>query len=413
MSLTFRSGVSNDLPAVARLAMHSFPAVGYSEAEWETWIRDSPRGSLNDLWVGEEEGSIVAACMLYPFEQWIAGQPIRTMGMAMVAISAGARRQGLAARLIISSFKHAVERGDVATALFPFRTSFYQKLGYGIAGEALQFQFPPSDLPDDPGRLQVSLAENDEDRAVIASIYDRWAPGQTGQLVRKERLWEPIWENGSRYGAIYRSSDGEAEGYAAFRYHAVPGKGGRTLEVEEIAWLTREARLGLYGWLSSLSDQWDYILYRAHPDEGFAEHLRERRYPSEHVPRWHFWFSAASLLQGPMFRLLELPKAWAARSVRPGAPLTLLLDVQDDQVPENSGEWMLRLENGRAELRPGGGGADLRMTIGIEPLSRIYIGSLTPSQAVWSGAATVDREERLEDLDSLLRLKKPWTFDRF
>lgn len=412
MSLRFRNGTLADVPGAARLAAHSFPAVGHSLAEWEGVLTGEP-GGVDALWVGEEGGELVAACRLFSFGQWIGGAEVPIMGLGTVAISPFARRRGLAGRMVESGFRRALERGDVASALYPFRTAFYRKAGYGMAGEILQYHIPPAALPDDPGRKQVRLAISAEDRRAIEQIYARWVPGQSGQLSRCASAWERVWQGGSREGALFEE-DGRAMGYVVFRYAADVPRGGRVLEVEEIVWLSRAARLALYGWLASLSDQWDHLLYRAHPEEAFAEHMAELRYPTPNVPRWHFWFPAAVAMNGPMFRLLDLPGAWAMRSCNPEFRLTVALEVEDPVLEENTGAWTLRLEEGRASIERGmQGGADVRLRAGIEPLSRIFIGALTPSAAVLAGLANVDRADLLARLDLALQLPKPWTFDRF
>ncbi|HET7321022.1 MAG TPA: sterol carrier protein domain-containing protein, partial [Longimicrobiaceae bacterium] len=58
-------------------------------------------------------------------------------------------------------------------------------------------------------------------------------------------------------------------------------------------------------------------------------------------------------------------------------------------------------------------GADVTLRLGISALSRLFIGSLAPSDAVAAGLAEADRPERLPHLDAALRLPEPWTFDRF
>jgi predicted acetyltransferase len=52
--------------------------------------------------------------------------------------------------MVREAFRHSLERGDLASALYPFRVTFYERLGYGLAGEVLQYQLPPESLPDDP-----------------------------------------------------------------------------------------------------------------------------------------------------------------------------------------------------------------------------------------------------------------------
>jgi predicted acetyltransferase len=413
LSLVFREGRPEDVAAVARLGAHSFPAVGRSLPEWEENLSDSPLGGVETLWVGADGGEIVAACRLYRFQQWIAGATIPIMGLGTVAISPIARRRGIAGRMAVAAFRQSRARGDYASALYPFRTSFYRNLGYGLAGEVLQFRIPPSALPDHPGRSRVTLMRTDDDRAAAETVYDRWAPCQTGQLVRSRRAWELVWDGEGRHGALYRDETGEPAGYAAFRYDAAGDRGVRGLHVEEIAWLDREARLALYGWLASLGDQWDHLLYRAHPDESFSEYLSELRFPAEDVARWHFWFPAAHALYGPMFRLLDVRRAWIARPVEPGN-FALALEVHDTHLPDNGGVWTLRMEAGRVCVEKGSRDrADLRMQADIETLSRIYIGAISPSVAVSAGLATVDRAELLPNLDLLVRVPRPWTFDRF
>jgi predicted acetyltransferase len=412
LSPVFRAGGADDVPAFARLGVHSFPGVGASAEQWEQILSDPTLGGIATHWVGEDDGRLVAACRLLRFRQWIGGAAIPIMGLAAVAISPADRRRGLAAQLTTSGFHRARERGDVASALYPFRTSFYRKLGYGLAGEVQQFQIPPAALPDDPGRERVRLAETATDRGAVAAVYERWAPTQSGQLQRDASAWDRVWEGG-RHGVIYREQGGDPAGYAVFRYLADAHRGARAVEVEEIAWLSTPARLALFGWIRSLSDQWDRILYRALPDQRFADHLAEVRFPMEGVPRWHFWFGAAFTLYGPMFRLLDLPGAWNARRWIGGSDFALNLLVDDIQVPENAGAWTLAVRGEAGSLERRSGAADATLTLGIEALSRIYIGALSPSAAVAAGLATIDPGAALPRIDAALRVPGPWMFDRF
>src|SRR5690606_5085676 len=132
--------------------------------------------------------------------------------------------------------------------LYPFRISFYQKLGYGLAGEALQYRIPPDVLPDSPERLRVELADTDDARAEVRAFYDGWARLQTGQLERTERMWKRLLDETDRALVVYRAEGAEVQGYALVRYRADLAPQERFLDVEECAWLTPAARRGLYGW---------------------------------------------------------------------------------------------------------------------------------------------------------------------
>ncbi|MDP9349022.1 MAG: sterol carrier protein domain-containing protein [Gemmatimonadota bacterium] len=249
------------------------------------------------------------------------------------------------------------------------------------------------------------------------AVYDEAARLQTGQLERTERSWRQTWTGDDRATVLYRGESGAPEGYAIVRYRADLPITERFLEVEERVWLTLGAQRGIYAWLSSLGDQWRELVYRAHPEEGFGDRLNEPRLPPLSAPGWGLWFPSATLLRGPMFRLLDVPGALAARTAAPeaeGVELTLAVHVEDRHIPENRGPWRVRLEGGRIEVEPfRGGPVDASFSLPVDTLSRIYIAALQPWQALAGGWATIDRPEVVPALDAALRLPRPWMFDRF
>jgi predicted acetyltransferase len=399
LSETFRLARPEEIPELARLVTHSFPVQGRTAEWWENALRDDPRGALEALWVGESGGRLAAACQILRFRQWIGGTPFPSMGLAMVSISPVHRRRGMAGRMVREAFRHSLERGDLASALYPFRVAFYERLGYGLAGEVLQYQLPPESLPDDPGeRGRVVQVLDDGDRAALRSVYDRWIRAQTGQMERAERSWSAVWESPLLAPVVYRGPEGEPEGYAVVRYRPDLPAATRYAEVEERAWLTERARRGIYAWLSSLGDQHRQLVYRAHPEEDFGERVQEPRLPPGGAPNWGIWFPTASLLVGPMFRLLDVPGALALRTAPEDAALAVTLDVLDEDLPENGGRWRLRVEGGRmhAERAPGGAATGPVLALPVRTLSRIFVGAVAPSRAVAAGQAAVDDASALD-----------------
>jgi predicted acetyltransferase len=412
MSERFRFAREEELSDLAAMVGHSF--VGRPQEKVEEILGRGSLGGLEVLWVGEEaDGRVTSACHLLRLEQWFGGAKLPTMGLAMVAVSPARRRRGVAGRLVTAGLRHARERGDALSALYPFRIRFYEGLGYGLAGEAHQYMVPPENLPDAPDRARVEMVRSDADRDAVRLVYDRWAPRENGQLVRREGNWKRAWENASA-GAVYRDEHGEPQGYALLRYRTDLPPESRFLDVEERAWLTPAARRGILAWLGTLGDQWRLVAYRAHPEEGFADGVREPRLPPGSAPGWGLWFPAATLLVGPMVRILDMEAAWSARRVATDADLTVGLEVADEAVPENAGAWRLRLEGGAVSVeRSAAGGVDVTLRLKISTLSRIFAGAMSPTAAVDHGIAEADRADRLAALDAALRMRRPWTFDRF
>jgi predicted acetyltransferase len=412
VSERFRAARADEIRAVAHLVAHSFVA---HPASWhEESLRRGPWGGVETLWVAEEEDRLVGVCQLLPLKQWIGGVPVPVMGLGTVTVAPTHRRRGLAARLITSAMQEARARGDLATALYPFRVSFYERLGYGRAGEAHQYRVPPEVIPDAPERLRVKLMEDEEDALAIRGVYERWVRSQSGQLERTDEAWARILAPEERAAVLYRNEAGEAEGYAIVRYRADIPQAERFLEVQERAWLTSRARRGLYAWLGSLGDQWRLLVYRAHVNERFGDRIEEPRIPPGSEPGWNLWFPSAVLLRGPMFRLLDLPGAFHARPHFGRGSMTIGLEVEDEQIPENAGHWRLRLDEGHPTLERGGPeGCDVTMRVSIEILSRMFIGALTPSEAVNQSAIWIEGLEMLTALNAAFSLPRPWTFDGF
>jgi predicted acetyltransferase len=417
LSVTFRYLHQDELGAVARLITHSFPHQTRTVEWWSEQLRYTLFGGGTEvLWVGEEAGKIVAACQLHRLHQWIGGAELPVMGMATVTIAPTHRRRGLAGELVASGLRAARERGDAASALYPFRASFYRKAGYGLAGEVHQYRVAPESIASGGDRTRVEMAETPAALAELRDLYRRWAVTQTGQMTRSERVWEHLLASPDHTAALVRDASGAPSGYALVTYRVDLPIPDRFLEVDEIAWLDTAARDGLLAWLGSLGDQWHQILIRALPEQRLDDFIQEPRLPVGSAPGWGLWFPSATVLRGPMFRLLDLPAAFDLRSVVPGAPVTVALDVQDTVFPENQGGWQLRLEEGHAKLERAGNdsAAEIAIRLDIEALARLYIGALTPSAALRSGRLIVERGvDRLPELDRALALPRPWTFDRF
>jgi predicted acetyltransferase len=412
-TLSYRFARGAEIPDLARLAAHSFPGGGRTVAWWEEQLRAPVYGGgAETVLLGETAaGEPAALCQIHPLRQWVGGEALPVAGVGTVTVSPAYRRRGLGVALMTAALRWARERGDVASALYPFRTAFYRKLGYGHAGDAVQYQVAAQTLPDAPERAGVELLEEPAERAAALELYNRWAKGQTGQLLRGERLWTLLCTLPDRVLVGYRGGGGELEGYALAVYRTDLAPPQRFLEVEELAWTTAAARRALYAWVGSMGDQWAQVLLRALPSQRLGDWISEPRLPHWSAPGWGLWVPSATLLAGPMFRIVDMAAAWSRRRVAAGTSLTIGVDVTDAQLPENGGAWRLVLEGGGITAERGGA-ADCTLRLDISTLSRLYIGSLTATAALAAGLLEAGGSALCE-VDEALALPEAWTFDRF
>jgi predicted acetyltransferase len=411
-NLTYRFAQPDELPEISRLVTHSFPGSARPLEVVQAQLRDPViGGGVETLFIAENKARPAAALHLYPLRQWIGGELIRVAGVGMVTVSPTHRKQRVAGELMTQALRAARERGDAASALYPFRVSFYQKLGYGQAGVAEQYLIPPDSLPDSPERMRVELLEDENARREALELYQRWAVTQTGQMQRNERLWQELCTAQDRALVGYRSEDGAIAGYALVIYRTDLPRLKRYLEVDELVWTSAASRRGLYAWLASLNDQWERILIRALPSHHLGDWIREPRLPPDSAPAWRLYAPAATLLHGPMFRLVDVAAAWQQRRIAEAKSFAVTFDVSDEQIEENRSSWRLGFEQGRVALDRKSAQAAIRTN--VSTLSRLYIGSLTPHDALAAGLIECDRMEVLEPLGQVLALPEAWTFDRF
>ncbi|HSJ10272.1 MAG TPA: GNAT family N-acetyltransferase [Longimicrobiales bacterium] len=409
-SLVFRFADADDVPAAARMVAHSFPGPQRPPEWWETQLR-TPHwgGGAETLLIGADSGRMVAALQAHPLRQWIAGVEFGCTGIGSVAIAPTHRRRGLGAELMNAALRTGRERGDVVSALYPFRTSFYRRLGYGIAGMAEQYRIAPAMLPDAPERERVELIEAIAARTDAYALYRDWVSGQTGQLARTHAIFTQVTYGPDRALFGWRSESGALEGYAVVIYRTEPA---RYLDVDELVWTSDAARRGLIGWLASLGDQWPELVLRALPSHRMTDWITEPRLPHGSALPWRLWAPAATLLLGTMSRILDVPAAFAQRSLAGDEPLDIIFDVADAQIPENAGCWRITNHDGASRVERSAT-SQPTVRLDISTLSRLFIGALPASAALAAGLLECDRPAVLPVLDRALALPEPWTFDRF
>lgn len=403
----YRRGTVEDIDAVADLHFHSFPDVR-SRAERARQFADGLYGGVESIRVLERDRNLVASMRLYSMQQWVHGHKLPVLGVASVAVAPEHRRHGYAREMMRYALREGYGRGDVASLLYPFRPSFYRNMGYALAGTVHQFEVRPDFLPLFSERERVRRARPGDVSAMTA-CYNAFAEATNGQLARSEQQISRII--GPELGATFvcESETGEIEGYLVMRYGHEAEPWARKAEVVERVWTTQTAYRGILGFLASMGDQWGQVILRAHPNETLENLLSDPRPPTyRHVK--NLWFPVARQLKGTMFRILNVVEALKRRRWGP-ANVSFTLTVEDLLLEENSGGFTVKIADGKAEVRLGAAGEDLRTNIAT--LSSMFVGELAPSRAASIGELKVQDPQLLPVLDLAFAGPGPWTYDVF
>lgn len=408
-----RRAESADLEPLAQLWAQSFPGRRTVEDRVAQLEAGIPYGGLESSWILEDSGRLAGAFKAYYLTQYLGGVGVPMLGLAAVATAPTARRRGVGRAICRAALRIGRERGDLVSTLYPFRPSFYRALGWGAAGELYSFRFSPQSLPsyEEVSRVRAAVEEDTPD---LAAVYARVAARSNGLIERAPGTWAYHLSKSSTYPFVYEANG--IRGYILARFEAGDAPGAGILTVQELIAEDDDAYRGLLGWLSLQGDQFREVRYDARPDEYFEDHLTDPR-PIGFRPARSLWYPTARVIRGPMLRVIDLPGLigtltdWGQRTE---SGFTIYLEIEDPELPHNTGPWTFALEGGRATLERGGDPrlVDAILRTDIATLSEILTGTLSPSAAFQLDKAEV--EGSISALDRLFRPSKPfWLLDEF
>jgi predicted acetyltransferase len=152
-----------------------------------------------------EDDKAMAGATIHTMTQNIRGKLYAAGGIASVSTHPAGRRKGYARQMLTHLFQYHNEQGHVASLLYPFRESFYTRLGYATFTQPKMIRFAPTALQpllkQDLGG-EVELLEIAEDFEAYQSCLQkqqqkihglgRFTPRVESSLPDKNAYWLAI-----------------------------------------------------------------------------------------------------------------------------------------------------------------------------------------------------------------------------
>jgi predicted acetyltransferase len=296
-------------------------------------------GGLESCWVGELEGRRVGALRSYRMEMYLWGEPVPVQGLAALATMPDARRQGIGAHLCREGMSVGREAGLELSVLYPYRADFYRRQGYTLAGELHRYVLPPAEFPRFPEGRAARVVAPARATELLPPFYEALRPRVQGLIRRGSGLWsflDPAPVDPPLVVVVPGPSEEGIRGYlvADLEPNSVPARA--TLRVREALAADLSAHRALLGWISLQRDQWGRVLYDALPGEHLERLLgHPRRDRSRGARGGGLWFPSATLLRGPMLRVLNVEAILGRAGLQAGASVA----VHDAALSANSGVW--------------------------------------------------------------------------
>ncbi len=324
--------------------------------KWEKWVGNTTDVTMLVAFAGEQAQAMVTTA---PMTQNVRGRVMPMAGIWGVATHPVARRNGLVRRLMAMLLESGREDGMPVTCLYPFRPSFYERMGY--------VTFPqPREAKIDP-RALLPLLKKDLDGAV-------------------ELL--PMAEGHAAYRAYLQSHQPHVHGMALRSEHDARNEANQKVWVA-LARVDGEVQGAMIYRIEGKQDDFTMFVWRfyAHTIQGrylllewFARHVDQVkevqvRLPPAELPET--WWPDLSMLQTervwpPMGRVLDAA-ALGGLEVGEGQ---VTIQVRDELCPWNQAVWRFTGEEGRLVVTPGGA-PDCTLT--IQALSALVYGTHDPA----------------------------------
>jgi len=326
------------------------------------------------------DGSLAAVHGSHAFTLPVPGGEVPCSGLTWVGTRPDQRRRGLLTSMIQTHFERSIARHEPVSALFAAETAIYGRFGYGSAADDVRVKLPRgSALRDVPGAadLTVRLDTVDAERhgPVVERLHAAAGAGRPGWILRttdplrtRVIVDPPTWRKGAEALRIVTVHDaaGEPRAYALFSRTSDWDDAGPqgVVRVRESGAVDAAAAHRLWSFLLDL-DLTVRVEAWLLPVDDVLLHLLVN--PRVALP---------TVVDNLWVRVLDVPVALQAR--RWSAPIDLVLEVTDAQVPANARRWRVRSTEQAADgtwgsqVAPAAEEPDLRLD--VRELSAAYLG---------------------------------------
>jgi len=327
-SLQTRDLTTDDLDAAFDVRSRSF---GPLNPSMRGWWNDVQQESIDEhRAIGVFDGErLLAHAKVRSYQQFWGGRPMRMGGVAGVVVAPDARGRGVGTRLMTALAHRSRELGDLVSALYPATIPLYRALGWELAGAQHRISMSAEALRT-LGDKDVCLrpATGSDVEPFLKSLHDRYAahrangPKLPSVADAKEMLTDD--------GMMSYVTDG---GHVVFEWRdnalVVSCLSADSPEIARALW-------SVVGSGSSIATKVDAYVA---PDDPIHLLLPEEVAHETHLKRW-------------MLRVMDAPKAVAARGFSPTVTVSTGVVLEDPLLPGNSGSWRLEVSGGRGELIP-------------------------------------------------------------
>ena len=403
-----------ELAAYARIAFDAYPGFGMEDAsQLQAYLEKIAEKAPGVRPLGAfREGILTGGMLVYDYEMNYRGNFLPVAGIGLVAVDLLRKKEHVCKDLVTSFILESRERGRPLTLLYPFRPDFYYKLGYGYGAPLYEYRVRTENFIAASEKEGLEHASSDE-REEIVCCYNQAAERTHGMIRRSAADMGRILAKKGHHTVIVREN-GEVSGYVLFKFESAHKSNfvANDLVIVERMELTPLAGERLNTFIGGQRDQCAHTVYRTFDAEEYHRLADPRDSSGDLVPDvYHASYRGAV---GLMYRIGDV-KAFFDQAALPVPENweTMALEITDTLFGEDPVSGLLTDEGGSLKFVPRKPGRGIPVArLGIQALSSLLMGALTPGKALKDSLVIVDSSRASEGLLKICSaMEKPqcWT----
>jgi predicted acetyltransferase len=327
-SLRTRDLTTDDLDSAFDVRSRSFGPLDPSMRDWWNDVNQESINAHRAIGVFDDD-RLVAQAKVRSYQQFWGGRPIPMGGIAGVVVAPDARGRGVGSRLMAAIAERSRELGDLVSALYPATLPMYRALGWEVVGAQHRISMSAEALRTLGGKdVHLRTATESDVEPFMNSLRGRYAAQRASgpKLLSIAEAREQLTDD----AMMSYVTEG---GFVVYKWHE------GNLVVSYLLADTPEIARALWSVVGSGSSIATKVVAYLSPDDPIHLLLPEEVSHESQLTRW-------------MLRVMDAPKAIAARGFSPAVTGTATVCLNDQLIPGNSGAWRLEVSGGRGQLVP-------------------------------------------------------------
>jgi predicted acetyltransferase len=337
---------------------------------------------------------LISQLAVYPFQVNIFGRTFEMGGLTGVGTYPEYANLGLMYKLMWQALSDMRERKQSISYLYPYSFPYYRRRGWEIISDKMTFEIKDIQLPK-VKKVAGYVERLNTEHPDIRAVYKLFSSRQHVAMIRNDLAWDEYWrwDLDELTAAVYYDHTHKPQGYLLYWISE------DVLHIKEMVYITQEARIGLWNFISAHFSMVSKVVGSTYTDEPLAFWLEDGDIKETIAP-----YFMARIVDAKQFI-----EQYPFRAT--GTDINLTFRLDDPMVEWNQGIFTLHVNaSGQGELFQSED--EPTSSLDIQTLTTMLLGYKRPSYLAEIGRFTSD-EQTVELFENLIKRQTPYFSDYF